>query len=112
MPASATREWPAIVIAVLLSVASAAAVIWLAARPRDDAEVAAIFPPWVGRERAFVEASASGLVVRQGARDWILVVRGEGSGLVDRLYAAGAWAVVDPVAFGGCLVRSPDGDKG
>ena len=113
MPASAIGGWPAIVIAVLLSVASAAPVIWLAARPRDDAEVAAIFPPWVGRERAFVEAAAAGgRVVRQGRRDWILVVHGDDAGLVDRLYAAGAWAVIDPVAFGGCLVRAPEGNKG
>lgn len=108
-----TRRWPALSVAALLSAASTVPVIWLAARPHDEADVAAIFPPWIGRERAFVAAAtAGGRVVRQGARDWILVVHGDDAGLVDRLYAAGAWAVVDPVAFGGCLVRTPDENRG
>ena len=50
--------------------------------------------------------AARGVVVRQGAIGSILVVHGEEAGVIDRLYAAGAWAVIDPVAFGGCLARS------
>ena len=112
MTASATRGWPAILTAALLSAASVVPLVWLSARPRGGAEVAALFPPWIGRERAFLDAAAGGRVVRQGARDWILVVHGEDAGIVGRLYAAGAWAVVDPVAFGGCLTRPSDGNKG
>jgi hypothetical protein len=79
-------------------------------RPQPGAaEVAAIFPPWIAPERALAQiAGAGGLVVRQGAFDSIVVVHGEEAGLVDRLYAAGAWAVIDPVAFGGCLVKRSD----
>ncbi|HUC68266.1 MAG TPA: hypothetical protein VMA53_22815 [Stellaceae bacterium] len=96
----------AILAAVLLGVASVVPLAWLQARPRGFAEVAAIFPPWTGREQAFAAVLAAGaVVVREGARDWILVVHGEEPGVIGRLYAAGAWAVVDPVAFGGCLTR-------
>ena len=112
MAASTAKQWPAIAVAALLGVASVVPVVWLEALPRGGDEVAAIFPPWIGRERAFAEAAAAGLVVRRGARDWILVVHGDDAGLVDRLHAAGAWAVVDPVAFGGCLARSSGGNNG
>jgi hypothetical protein len=96
----------AILAAALLSVASVVPVAWLQARPRGFAEVAAIFPPWTGREQAFgAVVAADALVVREGARDWILVVHGDEPGVIGRLYAAGAWAVIDPVAFGGCLAR-------
>ncbi len=96
----------AILGAALLSVASVMPLAWLQARPRGFAEVAVIFPPWTGREQAFARVVAAGApVVREGARDWILVVQGEDPGVIRRLYAAGAWAVIDPVAFGGCLVR-------
>jgi hypothetical protein len=96
----------AILAAALLSVASVMPLAWLQARPRGFVEVAAIFPPWTGREQAFAAVVAAGaLVVREGARDWILVVHGEDPGVIGRLYAVGAWAVIDPVAFGGCLAR-------
>jgi hypothetical protein len=111
--ARTARQWPAILAAALLSVASVVPMVWLELRPQGGAEVAAIFPPWLGREHAFTRvAAAGGLIVRQGARDWILVVHGDDAGLIDRLYAAGAWAVIDPVAFGGCLARSPDDRSG
>ena len=90
-----------------MAVASLAPVAWLESRPRDLNEVAAIFPPWMAREQAWAAAlAAGGVVVRQGAIGSILVVHGEEAGVIDRLYAAGAWAVIDPVAFGGCLARS------
>lgn len=90
--------------AMLIGAASVVPLAWLQARPRGFAEVAAVFPPWIGGERAFARVlAARGLVVREGARDWILVVHGDDPGLIRRLYAAGAWAVIDPVAFGGCL---------
>jgi hypothetical protein len=92
------------VIAGAMIVASLLPVAWLAAQPRGTAEVAAIFPPWASHERAIVAvAAAGGLVVRRGAFDAILVVHGQDAHFVNRLYAAGAWAVIDPTAFGGCL---------
>jgi len=89
-------------------VLSVVPIIWIAAQPRDGADVAAVFAPWATRESAFAQVlAAGGIVVRQGTLDTILVVHGGNPGLIGRLYAAGAWAVIDPVAFGGCLVKGP-----
>jgi hypothetical protein len=108
---SGARGWRAVLAAAAISLASFVALAWLQSRPPPGAaEVAAIFPPWVAPERAFAQVlMAGGQVVRQGAFDSIFVVHGEDPGLVDRLYAAGAWAVIDPVAFGGCLAGRPAG---
>ena len=93
-------------LAVLMALASALSIAWVQAQPRSGSEVAVIFPPWMAREHALPRiAAAGGLVVRQGVIDTIFVVHGETPDLVHRLYAVGAWAVVDPVAFGGCLVH-------
>jgi hypothetical protein len=106
--AASARSGPAFFAAAALALIGFLPLAWLEARPRGGSEVAAIFPPWMGRERAFAAAqSAGGRVVRQGLIASILVVHGEDAGLSDRLYAAGAWAVIDPVAFGGCLAQPP-----
>lgn len=87
-----------------IGLASLLPIGWLQAQPREATEVAAVFAPWNTDETAFFRVlNAGGLVVRQGLTGNILVVRGEDHGLIDRLYAAGAWAVIDPRAFGGCL---------
>ncbi len=88
-------------------VASVAPVAWIESRPRDATAVAVIFAPWITSEDAFARVlAADGLVMRPGIIESILVVHGVDSGLINRLYAVGAWAVIDPVAFGGCLVKS------
>jgi hypothetical protein len=80
----------------------------LQAQPRDRTRVAAIFPPWTSAEHAIVRAAqAGGRIVRPGLIDSIVVVQGDDADLADRLYAAGAWAVVDPAAWGGCLAGQP-----
>ncbi|HXZ02725.1 MAG TPA: hypothetical protein VEI03_22235 [Stellaceae bacterium] len=90
-------------------IASFLALAALEAKPRGLTEVAAIFPPWTTRERAFAGViAAGGVVVRQGIVGTILVVHYDDPGMIDRLRDAGAWAVIDPVAFGGCLVRPND----
>jgi hypothetical protein len=81
----------------------------LQAQPRDRTRVAAVFSPWTSAKQAFAAvAQAGGLVVRPGTVDAIVVVQGTDPDLVDRLYAAGAWAVIDPAAWGGCLAGRPD----
>lgn len=108
MAARKAGRWPVMAAAVGMIVVSVVPIIWIEAQPRDGADVAAIFPPWATRESAFARAvAAGGMVVRQGTLDTILVVHGGKPGLIERLYAAGAWAVIDPVAFGGCLVKGP-----
>jgi hypothetical protein len=80
----------------------------LQAQPRDGTRVAAIFPPWTSAEHAFAAvAQAGGRIVRPGLIDSILVVQGDDANLPARLYAAGAWAVIDPAAWGGCLAGQP-----
>ena len=91
----------------MLGAMSVIAMAALEAQPRDRTQVAAIFAPWTSGERAITQvAQAGGLVVRRGVIDAIVVVQGDDPALIDRLYAAGAWAVIDPNAWGGCLAAS------
>jgi hypothetical protein len=93
---------------VFLSVASFVAMAALEVQPRDPTQVAAIFAPWTSGTRAITQvAQAGGLVVRRGAIDAIVVVHGDDPALIDRLYAVGAWAVIDPNAWGGCFAGTP-----
>ena len=104
------NETLATVLAASIGLASLAPLGWLQARPQEPTEVAAVFAPWIGAQSAFFRVlDAGGLVVRQGLLDSILVVRGTDAGLIERLYAAGAVMVIDPRAFGGCLVGRPAG---
>ena len=103
-PRCPLRQGHSAIGAVLLAAASFVSVAALEAQPRDRTRVAAVFPPWTSAAHAVARvAQAGGLVVRPGVVDAIVVVQGADEGLVDRLYAAGAWAVVDPAAWGGCL---------
>ncbi|WP_038012643.1 hypothetical protein [Terasakiella pusilla] len=65
--------------------------------------VAVVFPPWVSEERAFqlvVEADAS--VVRLGLSGQIVVAKPHSVEFENKIKHVGAWAVVNPLAFGGC----------
>ena len=104
-----SRNTQAVVAAVALTAASIVAMAALQARPRDGTQVAAVFSPWTSGEHALARvAQAGGLVVRRGIVDAVVVVQGDDAGLIDRLYAAGAWAVIDPAALGGCLAGRAD----
>lgn len=101
--------WPACFAGALMLPASVAPIAWLEAQPRDVHEVAAVFAPWVTGDEALARiVAAHALPVRAGVIGSILVVYSDRPKLAERLYAAGAWAVLDPVAFGGCLVRFPE----
>jgi len=87
-----------------MAAASVLSVAALEAQPRDRTRVAAIFPPWTSAGNAISRvAQAGGRIVRPGLIDAVVVVQGNDADLPNRLYAAGAWAVVDPAAWGGCL---------
>ena len=108
MAARQAGRWPVSIAAIGMIAVSVVPIVWIEGRPHDGADVAAIFAPWATSEGAFARViAADGVVVRQGTTDNILIVHGAKPGLIDRLYAAGAWAVVDPVAFGGCLMKAP-----
>jgi hypothetical protein len=95
-------------LAAALAAASVLSMAALEAQPRDRTRVAAIFPPWTSAEHAIAQvAQAGGRIVRPGLIDAIVVVQGDDADFADRLYAAGAWAVVDPAAWGGCLASGP-----
>jgi hypothetical protein len=98
--------------ALLLMAASIVGLAGLEARPGDGRTVAAIFPPWIGGAVAFGRmADAGGEVVRAGLLDTILVGHSEDPGFVGRLHRMGAWLVLDPVAFGGCLTRVANSNR-
>jgi hypothetical protein len=104
-----SRTKQAVIAAVLLTAVSVVAMAGLQAQPRDGTQVAAVFSPWSGGAHVFARvAQAGGLVVRRGVIDAIVVVQSDDPGLIDRLYAAGAWAVIDPAALGGCLAGRAD----
>jgi len=93
--------------ALLLAIAGAMPIAWLQARPHDLREVAVIFAPWTTPDAVLARVrAADGLIVRAGAFSGIVVVHGDSPELASRLYRAGAWAVLDPIAFGGCLVAT------
>ena len=93
-----------LIIAAALAAASVVAVAALQGVPRDGAQVAAIFSPWMRSDRVMARvAQADALLVRRGLLDSIVVVQSDEPGLIRRLYAAGAWLVIDPTVFGGCL---------
>ena len=73
--------------------------------PSDPTSVAVVFPPWRDHEADFLSViAAGGRILREGALPNILIAKGEDGRFGTRLYAEGAWAVVDPLALGGCLL--------
>jgi hypothetical protein len=73
----------------------------IAGRPADHGAVAAIFPPWWSGLQSVSAAAQAGPVVRFGLLPNIVIVMTERGGAVV-LRRAGAWAVLDPLALGGC----------
>jgi hypothetical protein len=92
---------PAIVLLLVSFVGTAG----LSLLPSDavDAPIAAVFPPWWSAERSFAAAASGGAIVREGAWSNILVVKPADGDAASRLYAAGAWLLVDPKALDACL---------
>jgi hypothetical protein len=70
------------------------------------APIAAVFPPWWSAERSFAAAASSGgAIVREGAWPNILVLKPGDGDLAHRLYAAGAWLLLDPKALDACFTE-------
>jgi hypothetical protein len=105
MPGRNTR---ASALGAAMILLSALPLLWLETRPRDVRNVAVLFAPWISGDAALARVvAAGGVVVRPGAWRSILVAKSDAGDLPKRLYAAGAWAVIDPAALGGCLSGRP-----
>ena len=78
-------------------------------RPSDQAgdQVAVIFAPGTSLVHAIEEiAMADGVVLRAGAFSNVVVAVGSAQDFTDRVRKRGAWLVVDPYGFGGCILAS------
>jgi len=95
---------PAWLPAILLLVVSFVGLAWLDMRPHDGpGPLAAAFPPWWSATEIYrAAATAEVAVVRMGGWSALLIVQAADPGAPGRLRAAGAWAVLDGRAFGGC----------
>jgi hypothetical protein len=108
-PIEFLRATQPVIIATGLASASVLSVAALQAVPRDGTQVAAIFAPWASGGGVMARVGqADGLLVRRGLLDSIVVVQSDEPGLIGRLYAAGAWLVIDPTVLGGCLAGHDD----
>lgn len=56
---------------------------------------------------ADVVTAAGGVIVREGGVRNVLIAHSDEAGFVRRLFAAGAWLVLDPAAVGGCDPHAP-----
>jgi hypothetical protein len=86
-------------IAIALAGLAAGAV---AGKPNDAGSLVAVFPPWWSASRALAEASRVGDVVNAGAFPFVLIVQSQRPGLEERLRAAGAVLLLNPIGIGGC----------
>jgi len=97
-------------VAALAGFAAASffAVARIGLEPRDPSQgVGVIFAPWTGADAAFVRAvEAGGRFVRFGGLPFVVVVMPEAADYVDRVKAAGALLIVDPLVLAACLPSS------
>jgi hypothetical protein len=59
-----------------------------------------------GQDAAGIVARSGGTILRQGGWSNVLLVRAESSDLVARLYASGAWLVIDARSATACAPSS------
>jgi hypothetical protein len=72
--------------------------------PRDPARgVAVVFAPWTPANETLSQAVAGGSsFVRFGGLPFVAVVIPDDATYSDRMFSAGAWLVVDPLALAAC----------
>lgn len=97
----------AFLIVVTLGGFAASARIGLVPRTSDDG-VAVMFAPWTTASDSLSRATASGgRFVRFGGLPFIAVVMPPDAGYADRLFAHGAWLVMDPKLIAACAAALP-----
>ncbi|WP_407529567.1 hypothetical protein [Methylobacterium oryzisoli] len=94
------RRWGAIWGTMGIGLAFAVP-LGLAAMPGGPV-VAVLGPRGDAGRTARIVAQAGGAILRAGAAGNLLVARSDAPGFTLRLYAAGAWLVLDPILAGGC----------
>lgn len=98
------REFREYSVAFAFGLITLALVLSFSMLPKQGSKVAVVVLPWTqAGEIIDVVARADGSIVRQGKWRWILVAQSDATDFVDRLYAAGALAVLDPLAFSACI---------
>jgi hypothetical protein len=103
-----------LVVAAALLLASVLLVPLSAVRlPAAGAEVALVFAPGTARDAALgAVVAAGGQPVRAGALEPVLIVRFPQALGWREVWRLGAWAALDPLAFGGCLVAPESASPG
>ena len=98
------REFREYSVAFAFGLVTLVMVLSFSMLPKQGSKVAVVVSPWAqAGEVIDVVARADGSIVRQGNWHWILLAQSDTADFVDRLYAAGALAVLDPVAFSACI---------
>lgn len=65
--------------------------------------VAVLFPPWYSQDAIFHKVlSTGGSLVRFELNGKIAIVLPDDTAFEDEITAAGAWAILNPLGFGGC----------
>ena len=101
--------WPAIALAMVAFLAVSALETFSV---NADRPVAVLFPEAVSRDQAFAALVAAGGLPIRPARsalsDGVVWIAAAASpDFFDKVEAYGAWAVINPFAFGGCFLVKP-----
>ncbi len=97
--------------ALALTIGTALVLVALAAAPKaspsaDTAQVAVVFAPWLSADDAFARVIAAGArPVRMGQLETIIVATLENEHTAAHLRDQGAWAVLDPIVAGSCVIE-------
>ena len=101
--------WPAIALAMLAFLAVSALETFSV---NADRPVAVLFPEAVSRDQAFAALVAAGGLPIRPARSalsdgMVWIAAAASPDFFDKVEAYGAWAVINPFAFGGCFLVKP-----
>ncbi len=98
------RAWVDATPVVVIATALPAVIVASQLRPLDPTMgVAVVFAPWTTESEAVERATAAGAaLVRAGGFPFVLIVRADGPGYIERVRAAGAWLALDPKVLALC----------
>lgn len=93
--------WPAVALLGVFLVGLVVATLYPSG---SDDQYAVVAPPWFNRHQTIgvIESVDAGIVDTGGPAN-MLIVHSSAPDAVRKLYAAGAWLVIDPVRLRGCI---------